>query len=190
MKTQKELKAIYKECLIDAWKNDEKMVNYCLKSTGYIVELTNGDIVALEKPSIKKNFCFSYGYNGITSEGDEDRAFKAAEFASKSEKYFIDKNMEQVQSNIDSLSKSRDFDKIYLLPHYYRQSEGNKLKILVYKSYYNDDCVGKYPEITKEDIKKVIEGYEQIKKDFEKRLMTYLKRYGLTKIKTWTFLSD
>ena len=31
---------------------------------------------------------------------------------------------------------------------------------------------------------------EKMRKQFEKRLNTYLKRYGLSKIDTWSFLSD
>lgn len=36
----------------------------------------------------------------------------------------------------------------------------------------------------------LIKGYEVVKEQFIKRLNTYLKRYGLTKLNVWTYLSD
>jgi hypothetical protein len=37
---------------------------------------------------------------------------------------------------------------------------------------------------------RIIEGYEQVFADFVKRLQSYLKRYGLTKLDTWTYWID
>ena len=64
---QKELKEIYTECLKDVWGNDNKMIEYCLKETSYIVELSDGNIIALEKPHIKKDFCLSLVFVTVTS---------------------------------------------------------------------------------------------------------------------------
>ena len=41
--------------------------------------------------------------------------------------------------------------------------------------------------MTEEERQTVLSAYKQIREDFEKRLNTYLKRYGLSKIDTWTY---
>ena len=63
MLNQKELKPIYKAELEKVWK-DEKMVNYCMKETAFIIE-HNGKIYDIEKPSIEK--CFSIAVCIISS---------------------------------------------------------------------------------------------------------------------------
>ena len=45
-------------------------------------------------------------------------------------------------------------------------------------------------EATKEDLLLIIEVYKQQIQNFKKRLNTYLKRYGLSKLTTWTYLVD
>ena len=45
-------------------------------------------------------------------------------------------------------------------------------------------------EATKEDLLLIIEVYKQQIENFKKRLNTYLKRYGLSKLRTWTYLVD
>ena len=45
-------------------------------------------------------------------------------------------------------------------------------------------------EATIEDIKLILETLEAEKAKFLKRLNTYLKRYGLSKIHSWTYLVD
>ena len=45
-------------------------------------------------------------------------------------------------------------------------------------------------EISEEDRERLYEGYVKLCNDFEKRLRTYLKRYGLTKVHSWTYWRD
>ena len=54
--TQKELKVLYKTILENEVWNTADMVDYCIKKANYIVEIENGDIVVIEKPTIKKRF--------------------------------------------------------------------------------------------------------------------------------------
>lgn len=44
--------------------------------------------------------------------------------------------------------------------------------------------------ISEKDRAGLVDAYKKVLADFEKRLQTYLKRYGLTKLNTWTYLSD
>lgn len=197
--TQKELKALYTEELKKAWSN-EKMVKHCSKSTAYVIE-HNGELYGIEKPRIETHFCFSYGYCGMTTPEDEDRADRMADHARNSEEYFIKKNLKDIDRWIKNLSE-------ILKEMGYNWAEGNHPQYMIAtgKHYYGqtEDCILRYYSIVNtfdgrnqgdicndaELVEKLIAGYEEVKKDFIKRLNTYLKRYGLSKVKSWSFLSD
>lgn len=189
MKTQKELKQRYAEILAaDVW-SDPKMVDYCVKKAGYIVELENGDIVAIEKPSIQKNFCFGYHDSRYDTE-DFDRAENMAEHARKSTEYFLEQNLKGINETIDNLEGrgSYRWEWRVAIP-YTGQPKDSQLKDVWCVDSY--ESRGKeYPLLKGEDLQRVVEGYKVVKADFEKRLNTYLKRYGLSKVNSWSFWAD
>ena len=175
---------------------DEKMQEYARKSTAYIVELTNGDIIALDKPRIETRFCFGHGYCGRTTEEDEKRAYNMAEYAATNQEYFINENIKGLEEKIKDLRDTRL--KAYTYTAYSGQPEKSKLKnytlaSLCYTPEYNPAYYANLKdlkEITMKDRERIAAGLEKVKADFVKRLNTYLKRYGLTKVRTWTYLSD
>ena len=60
---QQALKARYAALLAaEVWK-DQKMVDYCVKKTARIVELSDGALICIEKPAIRTRFCFGYHAN-------------------------------------------------------------------------------------------------------------------------------
>lgn len=194
MLNQKELKEMYKEELKKVW--DEKMVDYCFKKAAFVVE-HNGEIFEIDKPTIEKDFCFGYGMYGRSSEEEEKRAFEKEEIARTSEEYFKKENMKEIDKTIkfleellSSIEKGNNCPK-YNLAIYkiYSGSNACNLRTFSFISFFDKDekCeVRNDPEL----IKKLIAGYQEVKKAFEKRLNSYLKRYGLSKINTWTYLVD
>lgn len=197
--TQKELKAVYTAELHKAW-NDEKMVDHCTKSTALVIE-HNAALFRIEKPKIKARFCFGYGLYGTSSIEEEAEAETTAEAARTSEEYFISRNLEPIDKWLDSLNKIREDMRRnwaesshprYMIAtgaQYYGQAEDCKL------CYYSvvDTFGGRINGEICEDITlidKLISGYEQVKQDFVKRLKAYLKRYGTSKVKTWSYLRD
>lgn len=190
MKTQKELKAMYQEILEnEVWQRSPDMVDYCVKKTAHIVELTNGDIIAIEKPGIETRFCFGYSDSRYDTE-DYDRANDMADYASKSQEYFIEENMKGINQIIGQMEGTvpNSFEWRLRVP-YSGQPEGSKLKSLD-AYYWSDEHAKQFPEISDEDLQRVIEGYKVVKASFEKRLNTYLKRYGMSKVKTWSYWQD
>lgn len=192
MATQKELKQRYAEILAaDVWRNDQKMVDYCVKEAAYIVELENGDILKIEKPRIHKNFCFGYSDSRYDTE-DYDRANDMADHARKSTEYFIEQNLKEINDMIaelegDSKRASRWVFRIRI--PYSGQPADSKLKALqTFQSW--DEQAQKYPVLEGENLRRVIEGYKIVKADFEKRLQTYLKRYGMSKVHSWSYWQD
>lgn len=192
MKAQKELKEIYKKDMENYWKTrrgdtDTKMVDYCTKKAAYIVELTNDHYYVIDKPSIEKDFCFGYGYCGVSTEEDYQDAAGMAAHARTSEKYFIDQNMQQLTEIMEDLKDDRY--KILKRQHYLGQQESCKLISLDWVHWY-DAPETSDNALTPEEIQAILAGYEEVKKQFTKRLNSYLKRYGLTKVNSWTYLSD
>lgn len=196
--TQKELKAVYTEELKKAW-DDDKMVKYCSKSTAFVIE-HNSALYGIEKPKIETHFCFSHGQNGITTE-EENRAEEMANYARESKEYFKNKNLENINRWIERLKKIKE-------EMGYKWAEGSHPRYMIatgaHYSGQSEDCRLRYYEIIDtfnginrgeicndtELLDKIISGYEEVKKDFTKRLNTYLKRYGLSKVESWSFISD
>lgn len=195
MRSQKELKADYIEELKKMWR-DEKMVEHCSKTTAYVIE-HDGKLYDIEKPKIETDFCFGYGMNGVSNTDDYNEAATAAENAKRNREYFINQNLENINRWIENLSdilenlKRGDYQRYVIKTgkKYYRQSDDCKL------AGYSiaDALAGKNSDEMCSDIElleKLIAGYEQVKADFEKRLNAYLKRYGMSKVRTWSYLVD
>lgn len=188
--TQKELKTAYAEILSsEVWKGDQKMVDFCVKEAAYIVELTNGDIVVIQKPRIKKNFCFGYSDSRYDTE-DFDRANAAASHAKTSTDYFLSENLADIDKTIDILeSKEWNILDYHICIPYYTQPENSKLKSL-HAYYWHDEHGQKSPRLEGADRERVLEGYRAVRASFEKRLHTYLKKYGMSQVNTWSYWQD
>jgi hypothetical protein len=193
MKDQKTLKAIYKKDMEGYWirrngEVDTHMVDYCVKKAAYIVELDNGDYYVIDKPDIEKDFCFGYGYCGISDEEDYRQAADMAAHARTNENYFIKKNMEPLNRWIKDLQDLGTYA-VTKRKNYMGQDDSCQLMNLSFIHVWDIDPE-KTKQLTDKERAAVIAGYEEVKKQFTKRLNTYLKRYGLTKVHSWTYLSD
>lgn len=181
---------MYREIIArEVWMLDAKMTDFCVKQAAYIVELENGDIIVIEKPRIETRFCFGYSDSRYDTE-DYDRANAMADYASKREEYFIEQNMEEINKTIAQMEGTVSHPFVYRLrTKYYKQPKDSKLKSLD-AYYWHDEYAKQYQEISSADMQRVIEGYKVVRSDFEKRLKTYLKRYGMSKVKTWSYWQD
>lgn len=180
---QMELRKMYAEILTnEVWPNDQRMVDYCIKKAAYIVELTNGDIVVIEKPSIKKEFCFGYSDSRYDTK-DMDRAYEMAEHARTSVDYFLSQNLAQIDEQIAHLESLE----LYTCLNYYNQPEGSKLKQLI-AFHLHEQKVG--TKLEGEDRERVFEGYKAVREIFDRRLHSYLRRYGMSKVNAWAYWQD
>lgn len=188
--TQKELKAVYRDLLADAWgANNTGMIDYCMKKTGYLVHLSDGSIIPLEKPTIQKEFCFGYSLCAYDTE-DYDLANEAAHHAAQSQRYFLHENLDQVDKILYNLESNEwnSWD-YFICVKYCSQSSDNPLRGLN-TFYLNTSDAHRYRRLQGDDRQRVIDGYKVIRIDFEKRLLSYLKRYGLSKVRTWSYWQD
>lgn len=190
---------MYKKELRKAWE-DEKMQNFCLKQAAYIIEYNNG-LFEIDKPSIKKDFCFGYGMYAQATEKEIEAAEAMSEHARTSEQYFIDENLRDINHRIKQLENiandmrlnwAEGSHPIYMVEtneRYYGQTEDCKLKSFSIINTFDRAGSGTLCENV-ELVEMLIDGYEKVKEDFTKRLKTYLKKYGTSKINSWTYLVD
>ena len=200
MRTQKELKEKYMEIIKkEVWKNDEHMQEYARKECEYVVELSNGNIIDIEKPRIEKNFCFGMGMYATYTQEEFEAAEELADNARKNVDYFISENMKQITDKIYYLKEALESKReVYTFVHYSGQPADSELVT------YNCVRICDNPEyapfrwtnlqavkkLSSEDIQAIIDGLEEVANKFMKRLNTYLKRYGLEKLNVWTYCRD
>ena len=157
-----------------------------------VIELSDGSLIAINKPSIETHFCFGYHCSRYDTES-YDEANNMAHHARTHEDYFISKNLAGINRMLEEL-KSADGN-AFIRKAYGNAPEDSKIKYLeildnheLYKFYKG--LLPDYSRLDQEDIDKIINGYEEVKVRFTKRLNTYLKRYGLSKAKSWSYWLD
>lgn len=189
MKDQKTLKEEYMDIIArEVWPKSPSMQDYARKTVAYIVELENGEIADIDKPRIEKDFCFGHGYCGVSTEEEYKEAAAMRDKAATSTAYFLRENLKDLDGWIADLED--EHNKVYKRPHYINQAADTKLKAVYVLRAYDRTVYENAVELTKEERKAMADGYKEVRKAFEKRLHTYLKKYGLSKVNTWTYLVD
>lgn len=171
MTTQKELKSRFKDALGYIW-NDDKMINYIVKKTAYVVELSDRSFLPIDKPDIKKNFCFGYGYGGCYDSYEE--AEEVVSNVEKSEAYFVTKNLEELNEIIYNLN----YDQLtpYIKSKYIGKSGSEVIKHLEFLSPCDEEIrlhqskEQNLIKLTEEDVRKFLMDILQLKSSSRKGL--------------------
>ena len=179
----------------EVWQKSPKMVDYCMKKTAYIIPLDNEDIATIDKPDIETSFCFGYGYCGVSTDEDYQGAANMAAHARTNEEYFLNENLKGINEMLEALKNTSN--RIFKFVHYNPSPDTSNLKEFTiidkwtnpYKDFHYKH-LRSLKECSDQERAEIIKGYEEVKEKFVKRLNTYLKRYGLSKIRSWTYLSD
>ena len=198
MRTQKELKEIFKNETAKVWGTDTRMHKWTMGQAAYIVELSDGDIIEIEKPSIKKDFCFGYGMYATATDEEFYRAEEKVEAARKNVDYFINENLAPINGAIEALQK--DHRNVYTFLAYLGMNEGDLLKSYsIFSEWetpeseefsYKFNGLSDLKKLSNDDIQKIIDGLQEVKQAFIKRLNTYLKKYGLSNVNAWSYIRD
>lgn len=129
----------------------------------------------LNKPSIKTQFCFH-------DEGPDYEHYKeVTSTEERLKKYFLNRNRWAFTSDIDHIEKE---GRIYLD----LQSYSNGQVGIATHGYEWGQRVCE--DATDEETALILEGLKFALAKFEKRLNAYVKRYGVSKIHTWTYWAD
>lgn len=164
--------------------------DYYKRTTSHIIKLSNGQYILFEKPRIKTSFCFGYGDYLRATEEAENRANDMANYASTNSDYFMNENLKELNKKIELVENNDELYTVSSIP---------KEQQLLYTNYitkermmrdYRDNnnllCI----KLTDEDRTLLLQTLYSEKIKFEKRLNTYLKKYGLSKLNVWTYLRD
>lgn len=191
-----------------AWSSP-KMIDYCVGKVAAVAIMEDGSIITVDKKPIEKDFCF--GESGY----DYDEAQEAAAHARTSQDYFRRENMKEYKSMIEDLKEAATLKGRYFIAihhtHYNGQAEDCKLAYFELRrdyeilndlggSAYLDRLQGQkiteagsgrnYRIATADEANAIIEAYETAAAAHSKRVETYLKKYGLSQVHTWTYWRD
>ena len=168
-----EIKADYRA----QWPKSDEMYDWCIKQVNGAVKLSSGHIVVFRKRDIETHFCYGFGQNGVTTEREMREAAESAENI-KHKEAFIRANLEGFPDYAEE-------------SEYYELKEANGSRIVgIVDGRHCQYAGGHFRRLTAEDIRLVRAEAEVQKQGFVKRLETYWKRYGASKLRTWTYLVD
>ncbi len=174
------------------YPRDEKMMDWFRKEFSSAVKLSNGGLLVFTRQSIETSFCFGYRTSVYDCE-DYDNANEAARMARTNEDYFMEENLSTFDKAIEALSRESDDE--YRRPYIYRvryDTQSEPLNLFRWEMFgAGERTFGReYTEMTAADRAIVLAGERHEREKFEKRLRTYLKRYGLSKIRSWSYWLD
>lgn len=181
----------YKGEISKVWKTDHHMIDYCCKKASAIIKLENGQLMEFEKPSIDTQFCF--GYSDDIDGSDRKQAMNMAKHASENEDYFKLHNLHDMKRIIERYEKEDEFDNPYLT-HRFPDYNTNIVTVVWLSEWDAKDKAWQFHNdltpLSDTDRKTILAAYKEELKKFEKRIDTYLKRYGLSKVRSWTYWRD
>lgn len=189
---EKDLKAKYVELETRKWNNDAKMVKYLEKEFLSAVEVAGGMIV-FQKPRIEKHYCYSYDefqYDTVQIAQDKCNAIRNDFNA------FLNANLRDINRRIDAFIRKVDegntgYDKVWIIDNYCNNDEYTKY--LKGWTIENEDDIkfrfeeGTYRVAELGEVKAILNAYKAMKEYMIKKCKTYWKRYGGTKLRTWTY---
>ena len=193
----------YLEILKTVYPRSQSMQEYCLSTVDEIVTLENGLFFIIEKQKIETDFCFGYSCSTYDTE-DYDRANRCVSKAYADEQYFIRENLKPYRNILDQLN---DNTCVPVLRNHYSGNLSGNLKSLEFircwdwemklrqqsareiaAEYLSENHP--YYLLTESDIALVKSAYECAMQRQDKKVRAYLKRYGLSKIRAWSYWRD
>ena len=174
----KELKQEFiKEVVNKVWGGKPSWIKYYNSKISDVLKTADGLLIGFDKPSIETRYCFSYDEH-VSGSREEAR-----EMCDIQEDYFIRSNLKDLKTKLKDLEEAR---KLYTLPNY---TQSEKIVYIVTDSYKErfPEHGKAYKELNQSDREELIKMQEAEIEKFEKRLRTYLKKYGTSKLTTWTY---
>lgn len=190
---KKELKQKFLEIEAKHWKS-ESMLKFFEKNFFSAVELKDGSIIEFSKPSINTHFCYSFDeFRPDTI----DFAHQCCDSVRKNFDVFLSKNLRDINRKIDLLrtkieEENKHWEKIYIFERYYRK-EGEGKSLLKDWTNSNEEDIkfrfrdNNYRLADLDEIKAIFTAYIELKEYMTKRCKTYWKRFGGSKLHTWTY---
>lgn len=182
----------YKNELAKVWRDDTRMIKYCYGQASQVVRLSGGELVPIEKQKIKTDFCF--GYNTDYTGHETSDAQRAAISARENEEYFRNKNLQELRAIVEAFDGKHPRQWVEYTPYIWQKYSGaGNIWGFGWLPCYDLDrrpSGVEYREVNPADVETLRAAYVEELAKMEKRVKSYLKRYGLKKIKTWIYWRD
>lgn len=200
----KELKQEWIERQIEKSKNPEKWAKFYKNHYSDVIKIDKY-LLPIEKSTIKRTFCYGCGMYDTATEEEMENAHRQCDRAKSDTNYFITENLTDINMSINKLKyfliadhkEKEQFRLKNNLPYYIQFTKPfivrNSELFEGFYSFFKEEEESYYKdkkELTVEEIQLIINALEEEKTRFTKRLNTYLKKYGLSKIDTWTYIRD
>lgn len=182
----------WKECVRAEYEkmypNDHKHVEWRISQCSTALRFSDGLIMEFGKPKIETEFCF--GYSDFGQGPTREEAY--AQRNNFGESQFLRENLREFDKDIKQLEELSDNENVYLSKatcieslfcYYFIATDWD---IQAYPSRYS----GIIRVATKDEVKQILESKRSERAKFEKRLKSYLKRYGTSKLRLWTYWMD
>lgn len=167
-------------------RGDESYFKYFKGITAAIIRLDCGKMAYIKKPKIETQFCYAEG----GQYGTMENALSCCKTAETDQKYFINSNMKDILHEIEEVKKDNRPGREMNLYFFELQNSGfgeiNLLSDYDIERFHYQNAI----KLTDSDRQKYISALESVRDSFRKRLDTYLKRYGLSKVRAWTYYGD
>lgn len=160
------------------WARSENMQKHFEKSVLYAEELSAG-IVEFDKPHLETHFCYGWGQGRST-----ESASNACDDVESDYEVFLAENLEHDGSQRWLKQIEENPDCVYLGQKY---ETGKMVFFRVLRPW---DMEKGFVKATAEDVEKIKKGLKAQIDDLTKRCATYWKRFGGSKLKTWTYWAD
>lgn len=144
------------------------------------IKLHDG-FVMIPKPSIENKFCFH-------DEGPDYDFYKELKADDKKmTEYFKSRNLDDFDWKIKHIEEGDTYNKDRRV-WWYKDTQNEKRVYLCFNPH--DWDIDKYTLCTDEERTLILGGLKYGRMLFEKRLDSYLKKYGVSKLHTWTYWAD
>lgn len=172
------------------------------KGRSYFVELPDGLVVRLEKPAIQTRFCCGEDDRGQGGDGPGTMAYARKVLENRrTERGFKAANLDPFDRRMVLVAGRRAL-RLTRSPETAESWRGDFVPGLMRGAYVdrtrvyfgNAAKVGPSETVVRvmgdEDMRRIRRGYMAVRRDFRRRLNAYWKRFGATKIHTWTYWTE
>lgn len=168
------------------------MLNFYESDTMEAIEVKDNIFYRVKKSRIETSFCFGYGMYACSTQEEQDEAQEEVNYARTRADYFIDENLKPINELIKEF-QDKSNNSLFINGNYkdvFKMVSAYPVNKSTQKTMFR--CVKDEQLINLDDElrARIILALEDEKERFVKRLNTYLKRYGLTKLKVRSYLRD
>lgn len=183
------MKTRYLNEMAKVWGNDNRMMAYLQKKLSNAYALPNGGVIAFDKKKIETDFC--YGEDGY----DYDEAQNKVHNAYTNEDYFKAANLREFTRLINLFTPDYSTRDIYVYRKTYTRETSplnvwGFVALRVWEAEENRNHFADLRKATEEEREIIINALKEEQAKHEKKVNTYLKKYGLSKVRAWSYWAN